>query len=218
MQLSVWTAKAGSGATTVCLGIATRLAEQRVLLVDLSGDLPAAAGLSEPSHGVTEWLRSVESGPDALARLELDVARGIDLLPLGCGRRWSERRSDLLCGVLSQDDRAVIVDLGVLDPWSTAPLDRLRMRMASEGEHSLLVTRACYLSVRRACRLPVSPSGVVLLQEAGRSLGHHELEAILGAPVVARIDVDSAVARAIDSGLVLSRAPRLFSRQLKGVA
>jgi hypothetical protein len=86
--------------------------------------------------------------------------------------------------------------------------------MAAAASQSLLVTRSCYLALRRLLAVPVRPSGVVLLREPGRSLTVADVEDVVGAPVVAEIAVDPAVARAVDSGLLSQRVPRGLARAL----
>ncbi len=71
---------------------------------------------------------------------------------------------------------------------------------------SLLVTRACYLSLRRLVAGPVRPSGVVLVTEAGRALGRADVEDVVGVPVVAEVPIEPAVARAVDAGLLADAA------------
>jgi hypothetical protein len=44
------------------------------------------------------------------------------------------------------------------------------------------------------------------------------VEAAVGAPVVATLTLDPAVARAIDAGLLAARLPRLIQRQLRDAA
>jgi hypothetical protein len=72
---------------------------------------------------------------------------------------------------------------------------------------SLLVTRGCYLALRRAVRQPVRPAGVVLVEEPGRALGANEVAEVIGAPIVARVPVRPAIARAVDAGVLASRLP-----------
>jgi hypothetical protein len=83
---------------------------------------------------------------------------------------------------------------------------------------SLLVTRACYISLQRAVSAGCRPDGVVLVTEPGRSLRAPDVASTTGAPVVASVSVDVAVARAVDAGLLASRVPRLLQRELRGAA
>ena len=218
MLFSFWPAKAGSGATTVCLATAARERDGSVLVVDLAGDVPAAVGLAEPEVGVTDWLAAPASGAEALSRLEVPLAPGIDLLPFGGRRRWTSTLVDALVELLSLDARTVLVDLGVIDPTDQGAPGRLRLRLASDSGRSLLVTRLCYLALRRAARLPLRPSGVVVVEEPGRSLTRHDLESVLGVSVVGRVELDATVARAVDAGMILRRVPRPLARAVRGMA
>jgi hypothetical protein len=103
----------------------------------------------------------------------------------------------------------VVVDAGT-GPPPIALLDA--------ADRSLLVTRACYLALRRAVTLEVRPSGVVLVEEPGRALRPRDVEAAIDAPVAATIALDPAVARAVDAGLLAARLPRLIQRELRNAA
>ena len=73
---------------------------------------------------------------------------------------------------------------------------------------SLLVTRSCYVALRRVRLAPVRPSGVVLVTEPGRVLSRDDVAAAAEAPVVAEVPLDPQVARLVDSGLLAGRLPR----------
>lgn len=220
MLIACWSVKGGSGTTVVSVAIALVLARTHhsgVLLADLAGDVPAALGVADPRDpGLTGWLSAGPSVPaDALGRLELEVGNGLALLPRGTGafRPAGEAagRMGVLAGLLAADIRPVVVDCGVLDPEAAGA------RVAAEATHSLLVTRACYLSLRRAMAAPVRPSGIVLVSEPGRAMGRSDVESVLGAPVRAEIPVDPAIARAVDAGALAARMPRSLDRALRAV-
>jgi hypothetical protein len=215
----LWSAKGGAGVTTTAVAFADpRQRPHRsepALLVDLAGDLPAALGLPEPELGVSEWLAS-DADPDALARLELEVVSGICLLPLGGESTWSDARARAFVGVLGADHRDVVVDAGLVGV-APSPIATVRSMVVDAADRSLLVTRACYLALRRAARSGRRPDGVILLREPGRALDGHDVEALLSVPVVADVDADPAVARAVDAGLLLS-GPRHVARALRRVA
>ena len=86
------------------------------------------------------------------------------------------------------------------------------------ADESLLVTRACYLALTRATALGAAPTGVVLVEEPGRALRVADVEASVGAPVVATALLDPAIARAVDSGLLTSRLPAAWRRRLRRAA
>jgi hypothetical protein len=203
-----WAAKGGSGTTVVAASLALLTATRvPTTLVDLGGDSAAVLGLAEPSGpGVAEWLASPTAGADALARLTVPAIAGLDLLPRGhgpAGERWAE-----LAAALAAMPSAVI-DAGTGEPPS---------ELQAAATQSLLVVRPCFLALRRAVQMTSKPTGVVLVDEPGRSLRARDVEHAVGAPVVAEVLVDPAVARAVDSGLLASRLPLALSRQLRRAA
>lgn len=204
-----WAAKGGSGTTVYAVARSLAVAAP-TLLVDLAGDAMSVLGLPRPDGpGVHDWLRS-DAGPDRLARLEQPATELLSVLPAGSrdhdehGRRWFE-----LGAHLRTESRRVIVDAG-----TGRPPDAL----VAAAHESLLVTRACYLALTRAAELGASPTGIVLVEEPGRSLRSSDIEASIGAPIVATALLDPAIARAVDSGLLVSRLPSAWRRQLRRAA
>jgi Mrp family chromosome partitioning ATPase len=216
VHLSCWALKGGVGTTvvTAALGLTLHRAGHDVLLVDLAGDLPAALGLPEPDGpGLTDWLAAGDDVPaDGLGRIELTAAAGLAVLPRGSGPVGPTSRVEALVTALDPR-RSVVVDCGVLDGREPD-----RAVVAARGTHSLLVTRACYLALRRAADPPLRPSGVVLVTEPGRALDRDDVERVVGAPVRAEVALDPAVARAVDAGLLVSRLPRGLERSLRRAA
>lgn len=218
MLVSCWSTKGGVGTTVVATALALVLARSSpsgALLADLAGDAPAVLGIGDPGDpGLGGWLRAGPSVPaDAMTRLELDVGSGLSLLPSGVEPVPTESdRAEVLAGLLASDGRPVVADCGRLDHSAVA------VALAAGATHSLLVTRACYLALRRAAAAPVRPSGVILLTEAGRSLSRSDIEGVVGAPVRAEVAVDPAVARAVDAGVLSSRLPRGLERALRHAA
>jgi hypothetical protein len=216
--ISCWSAKGGAGTTVVAAALAVVLARSSpsgALLVDLAGDAPAVLGLPDPGDpGLAGWLTAGADVPaDALTRLELDVGSGLSLLPSGSASiSGHSGRGDVLAGLLAADARSVVADCGRLDR------SEVSVALASGATHSLLVTRACYLALRRASTTPVRPSGVILVTEPGRALGRSDVEQVVGAPVRAEIAVDPAIARAVDAGVLSARLPRGLERALRHAA
>lgn len=203
-----WSAKGGSGTTVVAASLAlTR--PRPVVLVDLAGELPAVLGLAEPSGpGVAGWF-DADAGPARLHDLLVDVVDGVRLLPRGSALpQWRDDRWHLLVDELSTG-AALIVDAG-----SGEPAPALR----ASADRSLLVTRACYLALRRAVAMSARPDGIVLVEEVGRALRRVDVEHALGAPVVASLPVDPTIARAVDAGLLTTRLPRIIERDLQDAA
>jgi hypothetical protein len=77
----------------------------------------------------------------------------------------------------------------------------------------VLVTKPCYLALRRAvglCNQPTSNAGkrVVMFQDnESRALRDRDVEATLGMPVAYIMRQDPAIARVVDAGLLSARMP-----------
>ena len=200
MLIACWSVKGGSGTTVVASALAllhARTAPAGALLADLVGDVPAALGIPEPAGpGLAAWLGAADDvGADALERLAVPVAPGLDLL----------------AAALAHDARPVVIDAG--SSPTGAALD-----IAAGAAVSLLVVRPCFLALRRAVAAPVRPSAVVLVREPGRSLGRRDVEDALQVPVCAEVDLEPAVARAVDAGLLTARLPRSLAHALRHAA
>lgn len=215
MLLACWAAKGGSGTTVVATALALLLADRSpggAVLADLAGDVPAVLGRPEPAGpGLAEWSVAYEVGLPAVHRLVDWGDRAVGVLPRGGGPIDGDRVLAGLAAAASVD-APVVVDCGVVRPADAA------LVVAGGATLSLLVTRNCYLSLRHATRLPVRPSGVVVVEEQGRPLGPVDVGEALGVPVVATVPVDHAVARATDAGLLGVRLPRSLRRSLHDAA
>ncbi len=197
-----WAAKGGAGtsvfAAALALGYAGR-SRHGAVLIDLAGDLPAVLGVPTPDkHGIVEWFQA----PDTVSYrgLETQVAPGLWLahrgtggLQAAMGRRLASSLADLPV--------PVVVDCG------TAPQDGAAV-VAGRADHSVLVTRPCYLALRRAVAPDrPRPSGVVVVTEPGRVRSAEDISQALDAPVLTEIPCDPAVARHVDAGLLLAQTP-----------
>ena len=213
-----WSVKGGSGTTVVASTIALmRAAESQrgALLIDLAGDVPAVLGLAESSGpGITDWFANCDHGSRmTLQSIAIQATANLQIIAHGSkqldAKEKENRNFSELFAALKTFDLPIIVDAGCGLPSPD---------LLAQASSSLLVTRPCYFSLRRAAQLSVSPTGIVLINEAGRALGKHDVEAVIGAPVVAEIDFDAAIARAVDAGLLASRIPTIMSKQLAAVA
>jgi hypothetical protein len=168
-----------------------------------------ALGLPRPDGpGIHDWLRS-DAGPDRLARLEQPATELVSVVPSGRRDPEGPRRWFELGAHLRTETRRVIVDAG-----TGRPPDAL----VAAADESLLVIRPCYLALNRAIELAARPTGIVVVEEPGRSVRAADIEASLGAPIVATVLLDPAIARAVDSGLLVSRLPSAWRRQLRRAA
>lgn len=222
MLITCWSVKGGSGVSVVSAALAGLLAQRHgsAAIVDLGGDQPAALGLAEPNApGVLDWCDST-AGAERLARLAIEVARDLLLVPRGEGRQLvaADRAADLALAVAKLAP-AVVVDAGV-------PLRATQEETGSPGEQphaaylrmcgsSLFVTRACYMAMRRAKALKVRADGVIFMDEPGRALNARDVSEILGLPVVGVVEADPEVTRAVDSGTLVRRIPASLSRGLR---
>lgn len=220
-MICCWSAKGGSGTTVVAVALSVLLgreAEAGSLLVDLEGDGPTVFGVAQPDGpGLSDWFAASDSvGTVAITRLETPVASGVRLLPRGRRALGGAERVDRGVEHLAADQRPIVVDVGRVGGSSDEEL--VRRRFIEAASTSLLVTRACFISLRRALVLPFRPTGVVLVEEEGRALGRTDVEDVLNVPVVATVAFEPSVARAVDAGLLASRLPTPLGRALRDVA
>ncbi len=209
-----WSVKGGSGTTVVASTIALmRAAESQrgALLVDLAGDVPAVLGLAESAGpGINDWFANCDHGSRmTLQSIAIQATANLQIIARGSKQLDTKENFSELCAALKTFDLPIIIDAGCGLPSPD---------LLAHATSSLLVTRPCYLSLRRAAQLSVLPTGIVLINEAGRALGKHDVEAVIGAPVIAEITFDAAIARAVDAGLLASRIPTMMSKQLAVVA
>lgn len=212
-------AKGGSGTTVVACARAISSAGP-TLLVDLEGDVPNALGLGAAGRpGVVDWLAS--RAPSAhLDDLLVDATPNCTLLP---AFDWTEPSAPPVDGVERWDElfdwmTAWSSDTGgsvVIDAGTSA----LPVAFLEQCPHRWLVTRPCYLSLRRAAHLAVRPTAVVVVDEPGHALRSHDVASSIGAPVVATIAWDVRILRTVDAGLLLGhRMPRSLHRAFARVA
>jgi hypothetical protein len=213
--ITCWSAKGGSGTTVVAASLAVLLARsatEGALFVDLTGDGAAVLGVPEPiGPGVGEWLAAADVDAAGLDRLAVPIDDSLALLPRGALTVPATGRIAELGTILGTGSRPVVVDAGL-------GTDEVGGALATVAAVSLLVLRPCYLALRRAVAAPFRPSGVVLVREPGRALTRRDVEAVLGVPVRAEVDVDPAIARAVDAGLLTARLPRGLERALRDAA
>ncbi len=220
MLCALWSPKGGSGTTTVvaaCALVAARVGGAR--LADLAGDQAAMLGLaSDPPTGLLDWLAAGPDAPtEALERLAVGVAPGLTLLSNGSASPGPTGAVTAVAGAalgvaLRDGPVPTFADLGpAADPAAHAVLE-----VADVG---LMVVRGCYLTLRRAVAAPglAATHGIVLVDEPGRSLGAREVADVLGRPVLARVPVRAAVARAVDAGVVAQRLPDVLARPAREV-
>lgn len=206
MLIAYWAAKGGSGATVLTAAHALAAATTgTTLAVDLDGDLARVLGVAEPETGVAQWLDAGRAVPaDAIDRIAVPVAVNLHLVGRGRGPLPAER-ADVLAALLGAAPRTVVVDCGS----RPGPVARAVARAA---DRSVLVTRACYLAIRRQQDHVLAPTEIALVREPQRALRTADVASALGAPVRCTVPFDPAISRAVDAGLLRSRLPRALAR------
>src|SRR5262245_29241627 len=233
--VACWSVKGGVGTTVIAAALALLMAGKSpagAVIADLAGDVPAALGRPGPeSPGLAGWLAAGDDVPaDALRRLEAPGVDGLTMLPRGRGP-LDPRRAGLLASLLDLSPRPAVVDCGRLADVETSPpgagtgagtgatgeagtADAVARAVIAHASRSTMVVRPCYLALRRAARAPVRPTGIVVVREPGRVLAPDDVERIAGAPVAAVVELDPAVARAVDAGVLARRLPRSLTKAL----
>ena len=214
MLVCFWSPKGGSGTSVVAAAAALVLArETDARIVDLAGDQPAVLGFAhDPVPGLLDWMRAGPGAPsDALDHLAVDVAPRLTLLPAGdpLGEPPVPEAGAALAVALDADPRPAVCDLGRLDAPALPAF-------AEVAGISIVVVRGCYLGLRRAVRHPAitEAMGAIVIDEHGRSLGAHDVEDVLGLPVLATIPARTSIARAVDAGVLPTRLPDSLGRPL----
>jgi hypothetical protein len=214
MLFSLWSPKGGSGTSVLAAACAAALARRGgCRLADLGGDLPAILGLgADPETGIAEWLATGPDAPaDALDRLAVEVAPGLLLIPPGTPRLLAPpaaaEAGAALGAALQRAALPCVIDAGRADQ----PAARMTVELA---DVSVVVLRGCYLGLRRAVNAPLTAraSGIAFVDEPGRSLGAAEVRDVLERPVLTRVPVRPAIARAVDAGVVAVRPPEMLLR------
>jgi hypothetical protein len=93
----------------------------------------------------------------------------------------------------------------VIDAGTTFLPDELRRAVT----HVTMVVKPCYLSLRRASRMQ-RPTQLFVVCEESRALTIKDVGHVLGMPVTCEIPYTSAISRAVDAGMLPSRAEQLF--------
>lgn len=187
MIIALSSPKHGTGVTTTAAMTALALAATGpTVLIDLAGDQPAALGLSDPQ--------------DHQAITVTDHLRLIDASDLS-----PDEQTRIVTEVAESGDHAVIDAGDANHPiHDLLPADTRRA----------WVLRPCYLAPRRAVACTRRPDSIIVVREPQRALNTLDIEAALGIPVEATIDIDPAIARMVDAGLLAARIPRSAAHAL----
>lgn len=195
----------GGNCTTVTASAAALLSAmhgRHTLLIDLCGDVPATLGMAEPTRpGINDWLAEHNSSDAAsMVLLGEPVVDGLVVVHRGSKFVDGQPRWRQLADALSNLPHTVIIDAGN----GFIPAD-----IAQSVSAVTMVTKPCYLSLRRATTMP-RPHNVVVVREEGRALTTADVGNVLNVPVIAEVPHSAAIARAVDAGLLPARVEQLF--------
>jgi MinD superfamily P-loop ATPase len=194
--------KGGTGTSVVAASLAiVSSSSSPTLLVDLSGDQAAILGLPQPPIGLSDWANGMTYREfDEIISLCHD---NLYLAPTGTFdfETLNANAWDKLFRALSlkhSEGHNIIVDLGQAD---------IPLALRKIVDTCYLVTRPCYLALRRAVDLETTFSGVIVVNEPDRVLTSRDVESVLKLKCVAEIPYTSEISRRVDSGLLKSRLP-----------
>ena len=194
--------KGGTGTSVVAASLAiVSSSSTPTLLVDLAGDQAAILGLPQPPIGLNDWANGMTYREfDEIISLCHD---NLYLAPTGtCDFETLNANAwDKLLRALSlkhSEGCNIIVDLGRAD---------IPLALRKIVDTCYLVTRPCYLALRRAVDLETAFSGVIVVNEPDRVLTSRDVESVLKLKCVAEIPYTSEISRRVDSGLLKSRLP-----------
>ena len=194
--------KGGTGTSVVAASLAiVSSSSTPTLLVDLAGDQAAILGLPQPPIGLSDWANGMTYRDfDEIVSLCHD---NLYLAPTGTFdfETLNANAWDKLLRALSlkhSEGYNIIVDLGQAD---------IPLALRKIVDTCYLVTRPCYLALRRAVDLETAFSGVIVVNEPDRVLTSRDVESVLKLKCVAEIPYTSEISRRVDSGLLKSRLP-----------
>ena len=196
--------KGGNCTTVTATAYALLMAARgtHTVLIDLCGDVPAAAGMAEPTTpGINDWLsESSTSDAQTLVTLGTPFDNGLVIVHRGSSFVEGQPRLSDLANAITTLPMNIVIDAG-----TTFLPDELRRAVT----HVTMVVKPCYLSLRRASRMQ-RPTQLFVVCEESRALTIKDVGHVLGMPVTCEIPYTSAISRAVDAGMLPSRAEQLF--------
>ena len=187
MIIALSSPKHGTGVTTTAAMTALTLATTGpTVLIDLAGDQHAALGLSDP-----------QAHQAVAVTDDLRLIDASDLSP--------DEQARIVTDTAENGDH-VVIDAGDADH----PIHDL----LPDNTRRIWVLRPCYLALRRAMACTRRPDSIIVVREPQRALNSLDVEAALGITVEATIDIDPAIARMVDAGLLAARIPRSAAHAL----
>lgn len=188
--------------TTAAFALTSAARGVNTVLFDLCGDIPAVLGMMEPSApGINDWLgEHNESDAESLVKMGTPLMNGLVVVHRGSRFVEGQPRWQQLAEAIRTLPHTAIIDAGI-----TFVPEEVRSAVTT----ITMVTRPCYLSLRRATHLP-KPHNVVVIKEESRALTVNDVSHVLGVPKFAEIPYSPSISRAVDAGLLTSRVEQLF--------
>jgi MinD superfamily P-loop ATPase len=158
--------------------------------------------MAEPTRpGINDWLAEHNSSDaPSLVLLGEPVIDGLIVVHRGSKFVEGQPRWHQLADAISGLPHNVIIDAGT---------GFIPPEIAQRVNAVTMVTKPCYLSLRRATTMP-RPHNVVVVREEGRALTVSDVGNVLNVPVIAEVPHSAAIARAVDAGLLPTRVEQLF--------
>lgn len=197
-------------------GISDWLAAGEDLESDVLGRLEvnAATGLQILTRGRRPYPKDAQFG--TLARQLAADSRNV-VIDCGCvwthQMNWNKRDQGNNQGS-NQGKEEKVDDWNDSNTGSTHSTEAAARFLIEAANHSLLVTRSCFLALRRIARSPHQPSGIILMHEEGRALVASDIADLGNCQIVLQIEMDVAIGRALDAGLLISRLPQRLDKAL----
>ena len=194
--------KGGSGTSVVTASLAiVSSSSTPTLLVDLAGDQAAIMGLPEPPVGIKDWTNGMTHRE--FDEILIACNDNLQLAPFGSSAveifstsAWGNLARELM--QRESNGVNIIIDFGQGD---------LPLAFNKLTDMHFMVTRPCYLSLRRAVNIEQKFSGVIVVQEHDRVLTTSDVESVMKLKCVAEVPYSSEISRRVDSGLLKSRLP-----------
>ncbi len=212
MLVACWSPKGGSGTSVVAAACALVLARRGgARLADLGGDQPAILGLGpDPEVGLLDWLAAGPEAPtEALRRLAVEVAPGLDLLPRGVPgdeTRPPPPEAGAALGVALRDHAVpTVADLGSM--LHTAP--KVADAFLSVADVTVVVLRGCYLALRAGVTVPAftRADAVAFVNEPERAVSPKQVVEVIGHRPLVKVPMRGRIARLVDAGVLHRRLP-----------
>lgn len=194
--------KGGSGTSVVAASLAIASSSSTpTLLIDLAEDQAAIMGLPEPPVGLSDWVNGMTHHD--FDEILMTCNDNLWLAPSGSSateilstNAWNKLAQAVM--QKESDGYNIIIDFGQAN---------LPLAFNKLTHTHYMVTRPCYLSLRRAVNLDQRFSGVIVVQDHDRVLTTSDVESVMKLKCVAEVPYSSDISRRVDSGLLKSRLP-----------